>query len=71
MVATADELHRRGAGADRHAEPIERSGRATSSCARRLSRSVGGDIAAIFAEAVRERANPRINQANCDSIVQP
>ncbi len=36
-----------------------------------LNRSVGGDIAAILAEAVRERANPRINQENYDSIVQP
>ena len=36
-----------------------------------ISRSVGNDIATIFAEAVRERANPRINQENFNSIVQP
>jgi peptidyl-prolyl cis-trans isomerase D len=36
-----------------------------------VSRSIGGDIASIFAEAVRERANPRINQGNYDSVVQP
>jgi peptidyl-prolyl cis-trans isomerase D len=36
-----------------------------------VSRSVGGDIASIFAEAVREHANPRINQQNYNSIVQP
>ncbi|HEY3848090.1 MAG TPA: SurA N-terminal domain-containing protein [Acetobacteraceae bacterium] len=36
-----------------------------------VSRSIGGDIASAFAEAVRERANPRINQANYDSVVQP
>ncbi len=29
-----------------------------------VSRSIGGDITSIFAEAVRERANPRINQEN-------
>jgi len=28
-------------------------------------------MASIFAEAVRERANPRINQENFNSIVQP
>jgi len=36
-----------------------------------VSRSVGSDMASIFAEAVRERANPRINQENFNSIVQP
>lgn len=36
-----------------------------------VNRSVGNDMATIFAQAVRERANPRINQANYDSIVQP
>jgi peptidyl-prolyl cis-trans isomerase D len=36
-----------------------------------VSRSIGGDIASIFAEALRERANPRINQENFNSIVQP
>jgi peptidyl-prolyl cis-trans isomerase D len=34
-------------------------------------RTVGSDIASVFAEAVRERANPRINQENFNSIVQP
>ena len=36
-----------------------------------VSRSVGSDMASIFAGAVRERANPRINQENFNSIVQP
>ena len=36
-----------------------------------VSRTIGSDIASIFAEAVRERANPRINQENFNSIVQP
>jgi peptidyl-prolyl cis-trans isomerase D len=36
-----------------------------------VNRSVGSDMATIFAEAVRERANPRINQENFNSIVQP
>lgn len=36
-----------------------------------VSRSIGSDMATIFAEAVRARANPRINQENFNSIVQP
>jgi len=36
-----------------------------------VSRSIGGDISSILVEAVRERANPRINQENFNSIVQP
>ena len=36
-----------------------------------VNRSVGSDIATLFAQAVRDRANPRINQQNYDSIVQP
>jgi peptidyl-prolyl cis-trans isomerase D len=36
-----------------------------------VSRSIGSDLASIFAEAVRARANPSINQQNYDSIVQP
>ena len=36
-----------------------------------ISNSVGNDMATIFAEAVRDRANPRINKENYDSIVQP
>jgi peptidyl-prolyl cis-trans isomerase D len=36
-----------------------------------VDRSVGNDMAAIFTEAVRQRANPRINKANYDAIVQP
>lgn len=36
-----------------------------------VSRSIGNDLASVFAEAVRDRANPRINQENYDSIVQP
>jgi len=36
-----------------------------------ISRTVGNDIASIFTEAVRERANPRINQENFNSVVQP
>ena len=36
-----------------------------------ISNSVGNDMATIFAQAVRDRANPRINKENFDSIVQP
>lgn len=36
-----------------------------------VARSVGGDIGAVFTEAVRLRANPRINQKTLDQIVQP
>jgi peptidyl-prolyl cis-trans isomerase D len=36
-----------------------------------VTRTVAGDLAAAFAEALRLRSNPRINQANVDSIVQP
>ena len=36
-----------------------------------VTRSVGTDIAASFTEAVRLRANPRINQKTLDQIVQP
>jgi len=36
-----------------------------------MSRSIGSDLASIFTEAVRERANPSINQTNYNSIVQP
>jgi peptidyl-prolyl cis-trans isomerase D len=36
-----------------------------------ISRSVAGDLSSTFADAVRERANPRINQENYNSIVQP
>ncbi|HEY1931791.1 MAG TPA: SurA N-terminal domain-containing protein [Acetobacteraceae bacterium] len=36
-----------------------------------LSRSVAGDLTTLFADAVRNRANPEINQVNFDSVVQP
>jgi hypothetical protein len=36
-----------------------------------VARTVGNDLAATFSEALRLRANPRINQANVDQIVQP
>ena len=36
-----------------------------------LSRNVAEDLTAMFSEALRLRANPRINQANVDEIVQP
>lgn len=36
-----------------------------------VARSVGNDITAIFSEALRLRANPRINQTSFDQIVQP
>ncbi len=36
-----------------------------------VARSVGGDIGAVFTEAVRLRANSRINQKTLDQIVQP
>jgi len=36
-----------------------------------VAESIGNDIVTIFARAVRDRANPRINKENYDSIVQP
>ena len=36
-----------------------------------LSRNIASDYASVFQEAVRLRANRRINQANFDQIVQP
>jgi peptidyl-prolyl cis-trans isomerase D len=36
-----------------------------------VTRTIASDIAATFADAVRLRANPRINQANLDQIVGP
>ena len=36
-----------------------------------LSRNIAADYANVFQEAVRQRANPRINQTNFDQIVQP
>lgn len=36
-----------------------------------VNASVGSDIAEIYQQAVRDRAHPRINKANYDSIVQP
>ena len=36
-----------------------------------VARSVGSDIGATFTEALRLRANPRINQKSLDQIVQP
>jgi peptidyl-prolyl cis-trans isomerase D len=36
-----------------------------------ITRSLGNDMATVFVDAVRQRANPRINQANFDSVVQP
>jgi len=36
-----------------------------------VARSIGSDIGATFTEALRLRANPRINQKTLDQIVQP
>jgi len=36
-----------------------------------VNRSVANDVTSIFTEAVRERANPRINQENVDQVLQP
>ena len=36
-----------------------------------LARNIAMDYATVFQEAVRQRANPRINQANYNQIVQP
>jgi peptidyl-prolyl cis-trans isomerase D len=36
-----------------------------------LTRTIGSDVAEIFAQALRDRAQPRINQANLDSISSP
>ncbi len=36
-----------------------------------VTRTIADDMTAVFSEALRLRANPRINQANVDQIVQP
>jgi peptidyl-prolyl cis-trans isomerase D len=36
-----------------------------------VAKTVSNDLATVFVEALRQRANPRINQANVDQIVQP
>jgi peptidyl-prolyl cis-trans isomerase D len=36
-----------------------------------VNRSIGSDLSSVFTEALRQRANPRINQSNFDQIVQP
>jgi len=36
-----------------------------------VARTIAGDLTTIMSEALRQRANPRINQSNVDQIVQP
>jgi len=36
-----------------------------------VTRTIGGDLATVFTEALRQRANPRINQANVDTVIHP
>ncbi len=36
-----------------------------------VSRTSANDLASVFSEALRLRANPRINQTNVDQVVQP
>jgi peptidyl-prolyl cis-trans isomerase D len=36
-----------------------------------VSRSLSGDLASVFIDALRERAEPQINQRNFDNVVQP
>ena len=36
-----------------------------------VARSVGQDLSSVFAEALRLRANPRVDQKNVDQIIQP
>ncbi|HBK09530.1 MAG TPA: hypothetical protein DDZ81_27330 [Acetobacteraceae bacterium] len=36
-----------------------------------IKKSLSNDMATVFLDALRQRANPRINQANFDSVVQP
>ena len=36
-----------------------------------IDQSVGQDLSATFTDALRQRANPRVNKANYDSVVQP
>lgn len=36
-----------------------------------ISQSLGNDIATVFVDALRQRAAPRVNQQNFDSVVQP
>ena len=36
-----------------------------------VAKSVANDLMAVFADALRQRANPRINQTNVDQILKP
>ncbi len=36
-----------------------------------IAKSVQSDVAAVFVDALRQRADPRINQSGFDSVVQP
>jgi peptidyl-prolyl cis-trans isomerase D len=36
-----------------------------------VSKSISGDMTTVFVDALRQRANPQINQAGFDSVVQP
>jgi peptidyl-prolyl cis-trans isomerase D len=36
-----------------------------------IAQSVGQDLSSVFAEALRLRANPRVDQKNVDQIIQP
>ena len=36
-----------------------------------ISNSISNDMATVFVDAVRQRANPQINQQGFDSVVQP
>jgi peptidyl-prolyl cis-trans isomerase D len=36
-----------------------------------VSRSMAGDLTAVFTDALRQRASPQINRKNFDQIVQP
>jgi peptidyl-prolyl cis-trans isomerase D len=36
-----------------------------------VSKSISGDIATVFVDAVRQRAKPQINQQGFDNVVQP
>jgi peptidyl-prolyl cis-trans isomerase D len=36
-----------------------------------ITRSIAGDLTNVFGDAIRQRANPRIDQQNLNQIIQP
>ena len=64
MVETGDGFIVAVPARDRRGRSEGRSDRLRAGARRRCSRSIGSDVASVFADALRERAQPRINQSD-------